>query len=231
MDKKIKITKDGPYIVTGSIPIYEKILVKKDGLMTWEDGRELPQSETYSLCRCGRSNNAPFCDGAHVKRFDGTETADMAPYDERAKVNEGADLDTKDDLRCAFARFCHRGDETAFSLLPKTDDPDMKNEAIRAACECPAGRLVAVDKDGTVHEDKLEPSIYIVQDPAKEVSGGIYVMGGIPIESADGEMYEVRNRVVLCRCGRSGNKPFCDATHVSRKYKDTRGSFSLFKKK
>jgi len=34
------------------------------------------------------------------------------------------------------------------------------------------------------------------------------------VESADGFGYEVRNRVTLCRCGRSGNKPFCDGSHV-----------------
>ncbi|HET8688843.1 MAG TPA: CDGSH iron-sulfur domain-containing protein [Methanosarcina sp.] len=38
--------------------------------------------------------------------------------------------------------------------------------------------------------------------------------GGIPIESADGKQYEIRNRVTLCRCGKSRNKPFCDGSHV-----------------
>jgi CDGSH-type Zn-finger protein len=42
------------------------------------------------------------------------------------------------------------------------------------------------------------------------------VRGGITIESADGVPYEVRNRVTLCRCGRSDNKPFCDASHQFR---------------
>jgi len=33
------------------------------------------------------------------------------------------------------------------------------------------------------------------------------------IESADGRMYESRNRVTLCRCGKSENKPYCDGSH------------------
>ena len=65
-----------------------------------------------------------------------------------------------------------------------------------------------------------EPSIEFLQDPEKGVSCGIYVKGNIPIESSNGEMYETRNRVMLCRCGESSNKPFCDATHVSAKYLD-----------
>ncbi|MCL1907254.1 MAG: CDGSH iron-sulfur domain-containing protein [Propionibacteriaceae bacterium] len=30
---------------------------------------------------------------------------------------------------------------------------------------------------------------------------------------ADGEQYEVRNRIALCRCGQSDNKPYCDGPH------------------
>jgi CDGSH-type Zn-finger protein len=33
------------------------------------------------------------------------------------------------------------------------------------------------------------------------------------VVSEDGSPYEVRNRQTLCRCGGSGNKPFCDGTH------------------
>ncbi len=230
MEKIIKIVKDGPYIVRGDIPIFEKVIAHENGEYVWKDGRELPQAEMYSLCRCGKSNNAPFCDGSH-KRFNGTETADRRPYDERAELLEGATIDMKDDLRCAKAGFCHRRNGSVWDLLPKTDDPDARNEVIRGACECPTGRTVVIDKDGNIIEDKLEPSIYIVQDPDRRVSGGIYVMGGIPLQSADGEMYETRNRYVLCRCGASKDKPFCDARHINAMYKDTRGSFKLFGKK
>jgi hypothetical protein len=41
----------------------------------------------------------------------------------------------------------------------------------------------------------------------------LWVSGGIPIERADGQPFEVRNRVTLCRCGDSKNKPLCDGTH------------------
>jgi CDGSH-type Zn-finger protein len=101
-----------------------------------------------------------------------------------------------------------------WELAEKSGDPDNKAEAVRAACDCPTGRLTALEKDGSAHEHAYEPSIDILQDPEKAVSSGIFVKGGIPIEAADGTMYETRNRAVLCRCGQSRNKPFCDATHV-----------------
>ena len=59
-----------------------------------------------------------------------------------------------------------------------------------------------------------------MQDPEREVSAFIFVKGGIPIEAGDGAEYEIRNRVALCRCGRSQDKPYCDATHVVIEYRD-----------
>ena len=42
----------------------------------------------------------------------------------------------------------------------------------------------------------------------------IWVRGGVKVVAADGTPYEQRNRVTLCRCGQSSNKPFCDGTHA-----------------
>jgi hypothetical protein len=96
----------------------------------------------------------------------------------------------------------------------------MREEAILAAVECPAGRLVVKDKEGNIIEPYLEPGIEILQDPEKRCSGPLYIKGGIPIESADGFIYEIRNRITLCRCGQSYNAPFCDAQHIRRGYSD-----------
>ncbi len=224
MEKKqphIRIMKDGPYIVSGSVPISEKIIIPRGKGYIYEDGEPLPQRAVYSLCRCGKTKTPPFCDGSHVAdHFDGTETACKTDYMSRAARIDGAGLDLLDDGRCAFARFCHREDGDAWELAEDSASEHHRSEAVIAANECPAGRLTAVEKDGTVHEPVYEPGIEILQDPEEHVSCGIFVKGGIPIESADGSRYEVRNRVVLCRCGYSGNKPFCDSRHVSEGYRD-----------
>jgi CDGSH-type Zn-finger protein len=46
------------------------------------------------------------------------------------------------------------------------------------------------------------------------------VRGCIPIESADGTLWETRNRVTLCRCGKSQNMPFCDGSHIDVRFND-----------
>jgi hypothetical protein len=96
-----------------------------------------------------------------------------------------------------------------------SDDPMSRELAIQEAGDCPSGRLVAWDRGtGQAIEPDLEPSIALVEDPQVGVSGPIWVRGGIPIEAADGTVYEVRNRVTLCRCGRSTYAPFCDGSHM-----------------
>ena len=217
----IKILKNGPYLVTGGVPIEEKIIVPKGEGYVYEAGRPLPQRESYTLCRCGKTSTPPFCDGAHTANgFRGEETACKSDYLLRAAKLPGEGIDLLDDSRCAFARFCHRDSGDAWELAEDSGSDFHRAEAIIAANECPAGRLTAVEKDGTLHEPLYAPGIEILQDPEEGVSAGIFVKGGIPIESADGSTYEIRNRVVLCRCGLSKNMPFCDATHVSEEFSD-----------
>lgn len=218
---KIRILKDGPYVVTGNIKLSESIITSQGKDYVYSEGRKLPQAKTYTLCRCGKSKNPPFCDGTHSDcDFHGDETASKADFVDRAEVLMGADLDLLDDHRCAFARFCHRKDGTAWELIRQSDDAKLKEEAIKASSDCPAGRLVAMEKNGIAIEPEYTPEIVVLQDPERGVSCGIFVKGGIPLESVDGSRYERRNRFVLCRCGESVNKPFCDATHVHIKYRD-----------
>ena len=221
-DMKIKIIKNGPYVVTGDIPLCEKIIEPTENTYIYKEGRTFPKSETYSLCRCGKSKNHPYCDGEHQEAgFDGAEVASREKYDDRARVFEGPGVDLMDDGRCALARFCHEKHGSVWQQIKKTDDQQAKEEVIRGAINCPTGRLVAVDKEtGEKIEPELEPCIEILQDREKGVSGPLYVKGNIPIESSDGTTYEVRNRIGLCRCGKSKDTPFCDGEHLKKEFKD-----------
>jgi CDGSH-type Zn-finger protein/truncated hemoglobin YjbI len=54
----IEISKDGPYRITGGIPLL-------DAEGADEQRNEGASREHYALCRCGRSQNKPFCSGMH----------------------------------------------------------------------------------------------------------------------------------------------------------------------
>lgn len=51
----IKPSKDGPLLISGNVTIYAS------------SGRRAWQGKKAALCRCGSSNNKPFCDGEHKK--------------------------------------------------------------------------------------------------------------------------------------------------------------------
>ena len=222
--QKIAVIKDGPYMVCGNVPLAKEISVvdEEDNPTTWEKGKKYPDQESYKLCRCGKSGNKPYCDGTHRNiNFDGTETASMKKYIEQAEKTTGPDLELTDaENFCASGRFCHRGGGT-WGLTEDSSNPAARQMAIQEASNCPPGRLVAWDKKtGKAIEPQFEPSISLIEDPQAKVSGPIWVKGKIQIESAEGTNYEVRNRVTLCRCGESGNKPFCDGSHIKAGFTD-----------
>ena len=222
--KKVVVSKDGPYVVSGKVPLDIQVITPDKEGMSWEwkEAKKFESTQEYDLCRCGHSKNKPFCDGTHAKiHFDGKETATRQPYVRQAEVFDGPAMSLSDaeDL-CAFARFCDPGGKI-WSLIEGTDDPKIRELAIHEGTRCPGGRLVLHDKKtGEEIEPKLPQSIGVVEDPALGCSGPLWVRGGIRVESADGTPYEVRNRVALCRCGASANKPFCNGSHASIKFRD-----------
>lgn len=226
----IRVLKNGPYMVGGEVPIVRRTVETDEHgeSVAWGDGEQLGTRPVASLCRCGASGGKPFCDGSHVGiRFDGTETASHAPYEEAAVAIEGPRVVLLDQAElCAEACFCAAKGK-AWRLV-HNDDDGSAGIVIEESNLCPSGRFTAVDLDGTVHEPALQPQIGLVEDPKADCSGPLWVQGGIPVTGADGQPYQTRNRVTLCRCGKSANKPFCDGTHIETGFDDgaIRGSES-----
>jgi len=215
---KVTVTKNGPYLVEGSVPLADQTIVADaDGnSVGWAQGEPIDTPATCALCRCGQSATKPFCDGSHVRvGFDGTETASRAPFVEQATDQVGPSLILSDaQPLCAYARFCDVAGQV-WNLVEEPGEGAAAQTVLEAGL-CPSGRLVAWDAETrTAHEPTFEPSIGVVDDPTQGLGGPLWVRGGIPVVGADGETYEVRNRVTLCRCGASRNKPFCDASHAS----------------
>ncbi len=218
--ERIRVSKNGPYLVSGGVPLIKKdIRNDSEGYCSnWHEVETYPLQEQYALCRCGHSKNKPFCDGTHAKiHFNGTETADDKPYLDRAKKINGPSLSLTDaEHMCVHARFCMRAGGI-WNLTRQSDNGEARDIAIEEAGNCPSGRLVVWDKKtGKALEPEFEKSIVVIEYPPRSEHGPLWVRGGIPVESSEGHVYEIRNRVTLCRCGKSYNKPFCDGRHIGR---------------
>jgi CDGSH-type Zn-finger protein len=213
-ERRIVVTKDGPYRVEGGVPLLRTAIVQTERgePVAWDEGPafETP-GEVYELCRCGRSSTKPFCDSTHERiPFDGTETADRGPIAQRREAWEGeANHILYDDLSlCTHAGFCRNVRTGVWEMVEEADDPEVRTEFAAMVKRCPSGRLAfAVLPDPEPVEPTFEPSVGVEPDAS------YWIRGVVPVVSEDETPYEVRNRQTLCRCGQSRNKPFCDGSH------------------
>jgi len=222
---RVTVTENGPYLVSGGVPLVRVEIVTNEAgeSVSWLETEVLNAPDRYMLCRCGHSCSKPFCDGGHdTVEFDGSETAGRDSYVEAAACIDGPGVKLRDARKlCAEARFCDRAGGL-WNLIAECDDPETRALVIEEAALCPSGRYSACDPvSDEPHEPEYAPSIALVEDPSLGVSGPLWVRGGIPVFSATYEPYEVRNRVTLCRCGHSSNKPFCDGSHIAANFSDT----------
>lgn len=218
----IAVTENGPYHVTGNLPFATTTIGAnaQGDSVAWIAGDSFPREAEYWLCRCGHSKSKPFCDGTHETiGFDGTETASRAPYLEQAKKIQGPGYTLTDATAlCSTARFCDPNGKV-WSQIHHADQPAERENLIRQSCDCPSGRLVVWDDaTGKAIEPAYEPSLAAVADPAEDCLGPLWLRGGVQVTAADGHHYEVRNRVTLCCCGASNNKPFCDGMHLKIRF-------------
>jgi len=220
---KIIVNKNGPYRVL-NLPLSEGIIrTDNQGYpLSIDKTKEYEVDDEYCLCRCGKSSDKPFCDGSHVKfKFNGTENAEKENFERTKDFVEGKDLILEDTIPlCSGAGFCHGREGNTWDLI-QSKDKKLNDIGIEQACKCTSGRLFIIDKKTKKPiEEKFKQSIMILKEPWKNIGSSIWVRGGVPIISANGKSYEIRNRITLCRCGKSDNRPFCDSTHRYINFKD-----------
>lgn len=216
---RIKISAIGPYRVLGGVPLVRRYPAKSvygepmewDPVGTEDDAVTDPHIAAglpYDLCRCGRSSMMPFCDDSHLQGdFDQGLPASRQPTSERREAWQEHGIQMTDDgSLCANAGFCGTRLTNVWEMIKRSDDPEVRARLLRMVQNCPSGRLEVSLGSGHL-EPEFPPSIAVVPD------GPLWVRGTIPIEAPDGFTYEIRNRVTLCRCGQSSNKPFCDGIH------------------
>lgn len=214
---RIAVQENGPYVVSGGVPINRKAIVYSDQHepLTWRKTTTLEGDGTYRLCRCGQSSQKPFCDNTHARiGFDGTENAPTAPSATRARRFSGSGMTMTDDsVFCMHGGFCGNKVEKVWDMVKRSDDTRVKFALMQMIERCPSGKL-GYEVDGVPVEPDLPQAVSATTD------GPLWVTGGIPVTMSNGQTLEVRNRVTLCRCGKSKIKPLCDGSHAEAGFKD-----------
>ncbi len=205
MNCEIKSKDNGPYIVKNL-----KSLTDSKGVAIQTTG------EMVVLCRCGKSNNKPFCDGTHRKIgfTSSTEKTDVQEWQDYV----GNHITILDNRRlCAHAGKCTDGLASVWRMKKKPwIDPDGADvEAIiEVINQCPSGALSYTIDNKSPRMDEMAESIMVSKN------GPYHVVGKITLSDSSRKAEDIPDRYALCRCGASKNKPFCDGSHWNIEFKD-----------
>ena len=170
----------------------------------------LTKGEEYYFCACGRSANQPFCDGSHKSTgFD--DTNPDIPVQE-VKSWQGKTIRTHFNPNvCMHAGHC-RGLGQLRKLETELGDLQVAEKIAHIVANCPSGAL------SYEMVDNSQPVVMASSAEVEVIQGGeIRIRSAV--DSTDLKLHERQpeNRLALCRCGMSKNKPFCDASHSERK--------------
>ena len=203
-DKRTTITprENGPLVVKG--------LEELRG----PDGAALEVKAVVALCRCGHSQNKPFCDGSHAKvGFTSTSDRPADGPDKVLRYSGTGGTVTYNPRLCAHAAECVRLAHAVFDparkpwIDPDQGTADQIRDVVRA---CPSGALAL---EGPEHLLPEGVRIGVQKD-------GPYWVLRSHVDAPPPGQAACDDKVVLCRCGMSGNKPYCDGTHRAEKWSD-----------
>ena len=200
----INLSPNGPYVVRNLTSLSSQ----KDAVKT---------EETIALCRCGKSENKPFCDGTHARV--GFTSEDKNPsLSDKCDDYIGRAITIHDNRSiCAHAGVCTDNLAQVFRMKQEPwIDPDAAEvaEIVAVIQKCPSGALsFTVDgKRGSIEHPAA--AIFIAPN-------GPYVVTGCPdLHDTSWGEGATKQQYTLCRCGASKNKPFCDGSHWAVEFID-----------
>jgi CDGSH-type Zn-finger protein/uncharacterized Fe-S cluster protein YjdI len=112
--------------------------------------------------------------------------------------------------RCIHFAACVRGLPVVFDterrpwIEPGNADADAVAEVVQ---RCPTGALHFEQRGGAAEQPQPHAGVQVSTD------GPLYLRGDLTLRREDGSPIVEDTRMALCRCGMSGNKPFCDNSH------------------
>lgn len=113
---------------------------------------------------------------------------------------------------CVHSEKCVNGLPSVFNINSSPWINPSKADSkviIEQVSKCPSGAL-------SIKRENIEDAI-INENKTVKISinknGPAMISGDFCIIDSEGNNIETPNKVFLCRCGDSANKPFCDGTH------------------
>ena len=186
------------------------LLVKNLQHLVLPGGQAAETKQVLALCRCGQSSNKPFCDGSHNDAgFDGSSPS--APPDGRDFAYEGGGvIVTFNKHLCSHAAECGKRLPAVFDVSQKPwvqPDKGTAEQIAAVVAACPSGAL-RMSTDGGDTQHKVGEAARITVD-----TDGPYRVENVALDDAAFADGQSMAKFVLCRCGHSKNKPFCDGSH------------------
>ena len=125
---------------------------------------------------------------------------------------------TWDARRCIHAAACVHGLPLVFHpgrrpwVDPDRADPEEVANVVRT---CPTGALHYAWLDGRPGEPTPEENLMLIS-----ADGPYLLRGQLQLMGEFNQVLLHDTRMAICRCGQSGNKPFCDGSHAKAGFKD-----------
>ena len=177
-------------------------------------GTKTVEAESY-FCRCGGSENKPFCDGSHKKRGYSSERETKRDLN-KVHHYEGEEITIHDNRTlCSHSEICVKQLSTVFNRnsRPWIDPLADRTEAIiELIKKCPSGALSYTLNDE--HHNQFHNTVEF--EVCK--NGPYHVKGPVQLNVTDELQIPSKDHFAICRCGESKNKPYCDGNHHTAKF-------------
>ncbi|MEZ4903045.1 MAG: (4Fe-4S)-binding protein [Spirosomataceae bacterium] len=118
---------------------------------------------------------------------------------------------------CSHSAICFKGLPTVFDPRKRpwvTPEGGTTEEIVAQVKKCPSGALSCQMEEQTEVVATVENNTVVEMLP----NGPLLVYGNLTIKDTQGNQTKKSQITAFCRCGHSGNKPYCDGSHVKAKF-------------
>lgn len=210
---KIKPITDGPLMVTDLQNLRDS------------DGLQMEAGDKMALCRCGLSAKKPFCDGSH--NGGGFSSASDTANIRNTPVTYDGDVEGTEvtvhytPVLCSHAAECVNASGAIFDPTRKPwvkPEQGKMADLLAAVSNCPSGALrLEVLKTDPQHMVNGDVEVIVERN-------GPYRVKNVALDAVFNGSGASQTKFVLCRCGHSKNKPFCDGSHRDAAWDDGSGT-------